>query len=611
MTSRLTTKRLQQSLQSRVALLLRAEKSASKAPAKKTSAQRSKPARVPSANTLKTTDAAAKGRLRSMMTARISVANPVARKLLGPEPWKPHRYQQKAIKFLLEHAAAGLFLDPGLGKTAIALAAFKILRRLQAAERMLVVAPLRPATLVWPAEIAKWADFCDLKVVVLHGDKKESLLAEAAEADIVVINPEGLEWLFDVQKVRRQTRTGKTKVDITVNLDTRFRKLRCDTLVVDEASKFKHSDNQRFRILKTVLDFFDRRWALTGSPSAGGLMDLFGIMYVIDGGHALGPFITHYRNAYFYPSGWGGYDYQLQPGAEKRIYERIAPSVLRMDADDYLELPQVVSSVTQIILPDNVRRMYDELETEFITEIEDIGKVIMAPNSGASLVKCRQIANGGIYLEREVNELGKKMGPREWRNLHDEKVQAALDYRDEILGNQLLVTFDFEHDLDRLLAGFGKDTPYIKGGMTVKKIAELEARWNMGEIPVLLANAETVALGLNLQGSDAHHIFLHSLTYSYEVYDQLIRRLRRQGNKAKRVFVRHAVAKNTVDEAMMEAVKKKRKGQDDLFSYLKAYARKRKADMGEERFNELVREFSKKKPSTMAKAAKRRAAVLA
>jgi len=27
--------------------------------------------------------------------------------------WLPHGYQKKAVKFLLEHAAAALFLDPG------------------------------------------------------------------------------------------------------------------------------------------------------------------------------------------------------------------------------------------------------------------------------------------------------------------------------------------------------------------------------------------------------------------------------------------------------------------------------------------------------------------
>jgi hypothetical protein len=30
-----------------------------------------------------------------------------------PRLWEPHQYQRKAIKFLLEHGSAGLFLDPG------------------------------------------------------------------------------------------------------------------------------------------------------------------------------------------------------------------------------------------------------------------------------------------------------------------------------------------------------------------------------------------------------------------------------------------------------------------------------------------------------------------
>lgn len=33
--------------------------------------------------------------------------------VVQPEPWEPHAYQKKAVKFLLEHAAAALFLDPG------------------------------------------------------------------------------------------------------------------------------------------------------------------------------------------------------------------------------------------------------------------------------------------------------------------------------------------------------------------------------------------------------------------------------------------------------------------------------------------------------------------
>ena len=43
------------------------------------------------------------------------------------KPWHPHPYQERALKFLLEQAQAGLLLSPGMGKTSVTLAAIKIL----------------------------------------------------------------------------------------------------------------------------------------------------------------------------------------------------------------------------------------------------------------------------------------------------------------------------------------------------------------------------------------------------------------------------------------------------------------------------------------------------
>ena len=70
------------------------------------------------------------------------------------------------MKFLLEHAACALFLDPGLGKTSITLGAIKVLKKKKLLNKVLIVAPLRVCHLVWPKELEKWKDFKDLKMVV-------------------------------------------------------------------------------------------------------------------------------------------------------------------------------------------------------------------------------------------------------------------------------------------------------------------------------------------------------------------------------------------------------------------------------------------------------------
>lgn len=475
------------------------------------------------------------------------------------KPWTPHAYQKKAVKFLLEHAAGALFLDPGLGKTSITLATIKMLKQKKVLDKVLLIAPLRVCYSVWPKEVDKWSDFNGIKVVVLHGPNKDELLK--VEADVYVINPEGLEWLLQVKKTK--TPTGKTKVDVDLR---RWKALGFDTLVVDELSKFKHTNTNRFKAIKLILNTFRRRWGLTGSPASNGLLDLFGQCFILDQGRTLGPYISHYRMKYFVPS-HDGFSWNIREGAEQEIYERLNPLALRMAADDYLDMPTLIENNIRVDLPEPVRVVYDQLEDDLIAKLND--KVVVASNAAAASMKCRQVANGGIYIDPEVESLVKlPKSKREWVNLHTEKVDALADLIEELQGSPILVAYDFEHDLDRLRERLGQDVPYIGGGVSAKRSAELEKAWNAGHLPVLLGHPQAMAHGLNLQ-EVGHHVCWHSLTWDFELYDQFIRRVLRQGNKSKKVFVHHIMARGTVDEVVLAAVKSKRKGQNALFDALK------------------------------------------
>lgn len=483
------------------------------------------------------------------------------------QPWKPHAYQKKAAKFLLEHACAALFLDPGLGKTSITYAAIKIFKTKKLVDKVLLIAPLRVCYSVWPRELEKWDDFKNLRIEILHGPKKEEALNR--EADIYIINPEGLDWLLQIEKTK--TATGKTKVSLDLR---RWKKLGFDCLVIDELSKFKHTSTNRFKALKLILHTFKRRWGLTGSPAANGLLDLFGQCFILDQGRSLGQFITQYRTTYFKTVDKVGFVWVPQEGAEKRIYERLNPLALRMAAEDYLEMPVVIENNIRIDLPPNVRDMYDRLEEDLIMAIDN--KVVVASNAAVASGKCRQVANGGIYLTPELEAIGFKLAKqkREWVNLHDEKIEALADLIDELQGSPLLVAYDFEHDLDRLRIKFGKDIPYIGGGVSATRSTELERMWNSGRLPVLFGHPQAMAHGLNLQ-EVGNHVCWHSMTWDFELYDQFIRRVRRQGNKSKRIFVHHLLARDTIDEIMLKSMKSKNRGQQALFNGLKELAKLR------------------------------------
>ena len=474
-------------------------------------------------------------------------------KPLGFKPssvsWKPHPYQEKAMKFMLENPAAGLLLDPGLGKTSITLGTLSILKAQGLMRRTLIVCPLRVAHQVWPLEVQKWTEFADLRVVVLHGSKKEALLA--VDADIYVINPEGMAWLAG-----------------------HFRKMQFDTLVVDESTLYKRTTTQRFKILRPLLGKFERRYILTGTPAPNGVMDLFGQIYVMDMGRSLGSFITHYRNEYFVPAGFGGYEWKLKPGAEDRIYKAIEPYCLRLEAADYLHLPQLINNVISVELPPAARKIYDEMEENMVVDMTG-GEQLVAVTAASASIKCRQVANGGVYKTEDVMlDEPKIPGPRQWHKIHDEKTEAVLELVESLQGSPVLIVYEFQHDLERLKKALGPNTPHIGGGVSPAETLSICQRWNRGEIPCLLGHPAAMGHGLNLQES-GNHVIIHSMFWDYEKYDQVIKRVLRQGNKSKHVTVHHIVAKDTVDEVIMRGLLTKGKNQKKLLDALKTYCQER------------------------------------
>lgn len=452
--------------------------------------------------------------------------------------WKPHSYQVKGCKWMLKNGAAFILWDPGLGKTSATLAVTSALKHAGIITKTLVIAPLRVCQLVWPAEVRKWKDFENLQMVVLHGPDKEELLQ--SPHDVAVINPDGLEWLF------------------------KHKKLPYQMLVVDESTQFKNTKAKRFKLLKTHLNDFQRRYCLTGTPASNGLEDLFGQVYILDGGASLGRFITHYRLQYFDAGGFGGHERTPKIGAEERIYEAIAPLAHRLDARDHLKLPKLITTPDTDIyieLPPAARRRYDEMEELFLTQLSN-GSTVTAFNAAVKSGKLRQIAAGGLFYQDESGR---------WENFHEAKIDALEELHDSLAGRPMLVGIEFQHDLDRLRKRFGKDFPAIVGGTPEKRVKELEYLWNLGRLPMLAGHPKSMGHGLNLQKA-ANVVCWLTTTWSLELYEQFYRRVWRQGNDADKVFNYHIIARDTVDEAVMLALREHAFTQNALLSALKKYS---------------------------------------
>jgi SNF2 family DNA or RNA helicase len=450
----------------------------------------------------------------------------VTRPAPGKQEWKPHAYQARAVSWLAGRNSAALFLDPGLGKTSSTLGAFTFLKERKMAKRMLVIAPKRVCYLVWRQEGEKWAQFNDLKFSLLHGPKKEDALKE--EADVYLINPEGVPWLI---KQFKSTREFADKFD---------------TLTIDELTKFKNSRSKRFKALYPYASACTRRWGLTGTPAPNGLEDLFGQMKMLDDGNALGKYITRFRDKYFVP-GFDGYSYKPRQGAEEAIQERLKDTALRMKAEDYLDLPPLVDDVRTIQLDPKARKQYDQMKKEMVADLD--GGTISADNAAATYSKLKQMAGGAVYrIDKE--------GKRQWERIHDAKLDALEELVDELAGQPVLVAYEFNHELERILERFG-DIPYLGNGTTDAQAVQIERDWNAGKIPVLPVHPASTGHGLNLQQGSAKHVCWFNPTWDFELYDQLIRRLYRQGTQADRIFNHILAVENSIDFLVINAVKDK------------------------------------------------------
>lgn len=455
------------------------------------------------------------------------------------------QYQSRAVDFLKKTRRAGLFLDMGLGKTISTLTAYGDMLDKGVINRVLLVAPLRPAQGVWRQEARKWAHTKHLTFKMLTGNERQRLLALNSQAQIHIINVDNLRWLLNVLRSRARKNGWPY-----------------DALVIDESSMFKTPKSKRFGSLRFQLKRFDRRVILTGTPAPKGLMDLWGQVFILDEGERLGQQVDRFRSRFFHPGGFKGYGYTPDENAEQQILELISPLILTMRAEDWLELPPTIKQEVYVDLPAPARKLYEKLEAEMFLEME---KGSTEALSAASLsTKCWQLANGFIFLDDEA-------GARTWQAVHDAKLEALQEIIDGVGGN-VLVAYWFKPDLARLRALFPK-APAIADCKNERSLQKLQDEWNAGKHRVMLVHPQGAGHGLNLQGGGNVLVF-YSMLWSREYYAQVIERIgaaRQISQGRDHVMVKHIITRDTVDEVMLQTQRMRHADERRAIKLLKEY----------------------------------------
>lgn len=469
-------------------------------------------------------------------------------------------YQQQMIDFAKDRPGTGWFVDMGLGKTlsTLVLLDFWMKRGDLNPERPIcIVAPIMVALDTWERECAEWGYDWDIKKNIRLTPKKrenllQTLILPQEKPTLFLTNPDQLKPVREYYFSR--------------NMPLPF-----ESLIIDELSLFKSPTAKRNTEIQYYRRVAKKFLGLTGTPASNHLIDVWNQLKLVSLEETkwAGRTIYDFQEKFFIPAAKSSQGFVIRwdpkTGAEDSIFRNAAKSVVSMRTEGLVQLPGISFSNLYVTLPPNAREEYNKLENEIAEEMGDGGSAtyqipggpnILLPNSDVLSGKLLQLAGGAMYTDSKTHT---------FEELHDEKI-IALDGLIESATSPLLVFYYFASDLERIQKKYKNKIPVLDS--KDKNVQAMITKWNNGEIPVMLAHPASVGHGLNLQKGPGHTAVWFSFpNWDNDKYQQANKRLYRSGQKHA-VSVIHIVAKDTIEEVMLQSLKSKERTNNALMKAL-------------------------------------------
>ncbi len=419
--------------------------------------------------------------------------------------------------FLREFGLGGVLADDmGLGKTIQALALLRMHRTPSRTTNLpyLVVAP-RSLVYNWIDEAARFTP--DLGVLEYAGRDREALREQLPDADLVV------------------TTYGTVRRDIGYLATVDF-----DTVILDEAQAIKNAASQTAKACRLLTG--KHRLALTGTPIENHLGELGSIFEFLNPG-LLGRLPALEVLA-------GG----RAPSKRELalVAKGLRPFILRRSKREVLpDLPEKTEQVLKCTLNPRQQELYDQLRAGYrdtlLRQVEDDGVGGSAMQVLEALLRLRQVACHPGLVDESWNDAGSA------------KLESLFEQVSEVLaeGHKCLVFSQFVSLLAYVrshLDDIGLPYAYLDG-QTRDRGEVVDQFQNDPDRNIFLISLKAGGVGLNLTAAD--YVFLLDPWWNPAVEAQAIDRTHRIG-QTQPVFAYRLIARDTVEEKMLELQRSKR-----------------------------------------------------
>lgn len=344
-----------------------------------------------------------------------------------------------------------------------------------------------------------------------------------------------------------------------VRLNTaRLRSVQWDTIIVDEAHRFKNRKSKQTRALWTLRA--RRRVMLTATPWGRSPADMWALL------HWLHP--TQFRSywrffeqyvQYYKPK---GQFYKVIQGPKnlKQLAQEVSPYYRRRTKDEVLDLPPLTYVDAPVSINGKQEKLYLQLVREAYAEL--VGKEIILENALVKFIRLQQCALDPGLMAEGLPTLPLKTLPA--------KLEWLKDWLEDHPNEPVVIVSRYRKFVEKWLRRLAPKA-CIVGGMKQKNVQAALKKFNKSGR--LVGSLDAVKEGLNLQ--KANTLIVMDGTYSTTAEYQLAQRIHRMGSK-RPCQVIHLVAKlassrkYTVDKILRRAVEQKMTNAELVNSFIKS-----------------------------------------
>lgn len=451
----------------------------------------------------------------------------------------PRSYQLAALEACGCREAFAYFMDPGLGKTKVAIDDMMILNQDGKVSDVIITCP-KSITGTWLREIATHGHYEQWEIYRWNNDGHKPFVE-------CIHNPEHgeptMRWfIINIDALQADTQGWRAAYGFVT------RSIQC-AMIIDESTIIKNIEAKRTTQAHILGSMCKYRRILTGTPIANTPLDFYAQLMFLDEsifyGWSFCAFKSHFAIT-------GGYKQREIYGYtnQEELARIVGAHSFRATKADNLDLPPRVFEVREISLSKKTWKIYDQIVNDTLIELSE-EKHLTADMVTKKIMKLRQLMGGWVLEDKD------KENPNAARLAHlmcTEKLEDFKDLMAECRGGKIIVWCQFTHEIHNLYdLLIGMDFKVVKyhGDMNSKQRDAAENAFERGSAEVFLVQNDTGSMGLTLNAASV------SIAYSNPVYmlnrSQLIDRNYRVGQTKSTTFF-DLVCMGTVDQTNYEVL---------------------------------------------------------